>query len=113
MPFTPTIPSIERFEIDTLAGKQRRHLRALAYDLKPTVSVGKSGITPAVVRSVDEAYRNSELIKVRLERSWEIDRKEGAQELAAATESHLIQVLGRTVLLYRPDPDEPEIRLPD
>jgi RNA-binding protein len=98
---------------DTLTGKQRRHLRALAYDLKPTVSVGKSGITPAVVRSVDEAYRNSELIKARLERSFEIDRKEGAQQLATSTESHLVQVLGRTVLLYRPDPDEPEIKLPD
>jgi RNA-binding protein len=97
---------------DSLSGKQRRHLRALGYELKPTVSVGKAGITPAVVRSVDDAYNASELIKARLERSWEVDRKEGAQQLASATASHLIQVLGRTVLLFRPDPDEPEITLP-
>jgi len=97
---------------EDLTGKQRRHLRALGYSLKPTVSVGKAGVTPAVVRSVDDAYHASELIKARLERSWEVDRKEGAQQLAAATESHLVQVLGRTVLLYRPDPDEPEIKLP-
>lgn len=97
---------------DDLTGKQRRHLRALGYGLKPTVSVGKSGVTPAVVRSVDDAYSSTELIKARLERSWKVDRKDGAQQLAAATSSHLIQVLGRTVLLYRPDPDEPEIELP-
>jgi RNA-binding protein len=95
-----------------LTGKQRRHLRALGYELKPTVSVGKSGVTPAVVQSVHQAYTNAELIKARLERSWEIDRKEGARLLAAATDSHLVQVLGRTVLLYRADPDEPEIKLP-
>ena len=33
--------------------------------------------------------------------------------LAAAAESHLTQILGNTVLLYRPDPDEPQIVLPD
>jgi RNA-binding protein len=97
---------------DDLTGKQRRHLRALGYALKPTVSVGKAGVTAAVVRSVDDGYKTTELIKARLERSWEVDRKEGAQQLASATSSHLVQVLGRTVLLYRPDPDEPEIRLP-
>lgn len=97
---------------DELTGKQRRHLRSLGYDLKATVSVGKAGVTDAVVRSVEEAYHGGELIKARLERSWEVDRKEGARELAQSTGSHLIQVLGRTVLLYRPDPDEPEIQLP-
>ena len=97
---------------ENLTGKQRRHLRALGYALKPTVSVGKSGVTPAVVRSVDDGYKTTELLKARIERSWEIDRKEGAQALATATSSHLVQVLGRTVLLYRADPDEPEIKLP-
>jgi RNA-binding protein len=97
---------------DDLTGKQRRHLRALGYDLKATVSVGKAGVTAAVVHSVDEAYHGGELIKARLERSWEVDRKEGARQLAEATDSHLIQVLGRTVLLYRPDPEEPKIQLP-
>lgn len=97
---------------EELTGKQRRHLRSLGYELKPTVSVGKSGVTPAVIHSVHQAYTHAELIKARIERSWEIDRKEGARQLATATDSHLVQVLGRTVLLYRPDPDEPEIKLP-
>lgn len=103
---SPEMPTTE------LTGKQRRHLRAMGYDLKPTVSVGKAGVTPAVVLSVEDAYRGSELIKARLERSWEIDRKDGARQLAAATASHLVQVLGRTVLLYRPDAEEPQIKLP-
>lgn len=95
-----------------LTGKQRRHLRALGYDLKPTVSVGRQGLSEPVLRSVDEAYNTSELVKARLERSCELDRQEAAQQLAEGTGSHLVQVLGRTILLYRPDPDTPKIHLP-
>jgi RNA-binding protein YhbY len=50
---------------------------------------------------------------VRVERSCPLDRKEAGDRLAAAAESHLIQILGNTLLLYRPDPDEPQIVLPD
>jgi RNA-binding protein len=95
-----------------LSGKQRRHLRSLAYGLKPTVSVGRQGLSEPVLASVQDAYNKAELVKVRLERACELDRKEAASALATATDSHLIQVLGRTVLLYRPDPDEPVIQLP-
>ena len=99
-------------EISDLSGKQRRHLRSLAHGLKPVVSVGRQGLSDPVLASVDDAYNSSELVKVRLERACELDRKEAAAQLAVATESHLIQVLGRTVLLYRPDPVEPVIQLP-
>ncbi len=99
-------------ESDPLSGKQRRHLRSLAHGLKPTVSVGRQGLSDPVLASVEDAYNGTELIKVRLERACELDRKEAAAQLAAATDSHLIQVLGRTVLLYRADPDEPVIQLP-
>jgi len=100
------------FDKPDLSGKQRRHLRSLAYGLKPTVSVGRQGLSEPVLASVQDAYNKAELVEVRLERACELDRKEAASALATATGSHLIQVLGRTVLLYRPDPDEPVIQLP-
>ena len=95
-----------------LKGKQRRFLRGLGTKLRPSVFVGKEGISEALVKSVEDAYANSELVKVRLENSCPLDRKEAGPKLAEATDSHLIQVLGRTVLLYRPDPDEPTLQLP-
>ena len=95
-----------------LTGKQRRRLRALGYELKPKVSVGRQGLSEPVLRSVEEAYHTSELIKARLERSCELGREEAARQLAEATGSQLIQVLGRTVLLYRADAEEPKIQLP-
>ncbi len=96
-----------------LRGKSRRYLRGLGNQLRPTVYLGKEGISPALLQSLDEAHAHNELVKVRVERSCPLDRKEAGDRLAAAAESHLIQILGNTLLLYRPDPDEPQIVLPD
>ncbi|MEE2658167.1 MAG: YhbY family RNA-binding protein [Candidatus Latescibacterota bacterium] len=95
-----------------LRGKQRRYLRSLGYGLKPSFSVGKAGMSPALLKSVEDAYNKSELIKGRVEQTCALDRKQAAAQVAEATESHLVQVLGRTFLLYRRHSDNPKIQLP-
>ena len=50
-------------------------------------------------------------MKVRIEKSCELERKEAGHQLAQAAAAHMLQVLGNTLLLYRPDPDKPEIKL--
>lgn len=96
-----------------LTGKQRRYLRGLANQIPATVYAGKEGITDSVVRSLDEAYHTRELVKVRLEKNCPMERGEAARELADRTGSHLVQILGRTVLLYRADHEQPRLALPD
>ena len=95
-----------------LTGKQRRHLRALGHGLEPVAHVGKGGLSPALVEAIDVALRDHELIKVKLLESSDLDRHQAADQLAARTSSHVAQVLGYTILLYRPDPEEPRIVLP-
>jgi RNA-binding protein len=95
-----------------LTGKQRRHLRALAHLMKPIVQIGRGGIDDGVVAAVDQALADHELVKVKVGEAAALDRHEAAQELAAKTKSELAQVLGNIVLLYRPDPDAPTIKLP-
>ena len=96
-----------------LRGKDRRHLRGLGNALRPTVYLGKEGLSAAVIRSLNEAYANSELVKVRLERGAPLERREAGEQLATAIEAYLVQVLGNILLLYRPDPDDPQIVLPE
>jgi RNA-binding protein len=95
-----------------LTGKQRRHLRGLGHHLHPVVQVGKEGVTTALVAAVASALSDHELIKIRIGQNALVDRHELAEELAGQTESAVAQVLGATILLYRPDPEEPRIRLP-
>ena len=96
-----------------LTSKQRAHLRSLAHRLKPVVHVGNDGITEAVVTSVEEALRNRELLKVKVLEGAPLDARGAADALTGRiAEAHVPQVIGRTVVLYRPFPEDPEIRLP-
>jgi RNA-binding protein len=96
-----------------LTSKQRAHLRSLAHSLKPVVQVGKEGVTDSSVRSLEEALNTRELIKVKVQESSPMQATAVAAALAervAGTE--VVATIGRTAILYRPDPEKPEIRLP-
>ena len=89
-----------------LTGKQRRALRALGHHLEPVVLVGQAGITEGVIGAIQQALQDHELIKVKITPD---ERKESAAELATASGSELVQVLGRSVLLYKPRKENPKI----
>jgi RNA-binding protein len=97
--------------MEELGGKQRRYLRGQGNTIKPTVHLGKEGISKALLHALTEAFSNQELIKVRIEKGCSLERKDAAAQLAKAADVHLVQVLGSTLLLYRADPDEPKIKL--
>lgn len=94
-----------------IAGKDRRALRALGHHLKPVVQIGQQGITVGVLDATMQALDDHELIKVKVLESCPLDRHEAATQLAEETGAELAQVLGRTFLLYKPNPKEPKIQL--
>ncbi|MCA9729552.1 MAG: YhbY family RNA-binding protein [Candidatus Eisenbacteria bacterium] len=95
-----------------LTGKDRRYLRGLGNPLKPVVWIGREGITPGVLRSIDEAHLGAELIKVKMLDPGEHDRKAVAAELAEKSPSHFVGMVGGTILLFRRHPEKPRISLP-
>ena len=96
-----------------LTSKQRAHLRSLAHRLKPVVHVGTDGVTEAVIASVEDALKNRELLKVKVLEGAPLEARDAADALTARIDAaHVPQVIGRTVVLYRPFPEDPEIRLP-
>lgn len=99
-----------------LSARARAHLKSLAHGLAPLVQVGSEGLTPAVGRATTIALEDHELIKIKLGQSFEGERVAAAQELAGLTNSQVVQVIGRVVVLYRrrskDDPKRPRIVLP-
>ena len=91
-----------------LTGKQRRHLRGLGHALKPVVSVGREGVSAEVARACEAALAQHELIKVKIGPGASDDRYVMAAALGAAARAEVAQVLGKTILLYRPRPPEDE-----
>ena len=89
----------------TLTSKQRAELRAEAHHLHAMVHVGHHGLTPALLRSLDDALRTHELVKVQLVRQADLKPRDAAQQLAAALSADVVQVIGRTATLYRKNPE--------
>ena len=55
-----------------------------------------------VVRELAESLAVHELVKVRLGQGCDVPRKHAAERLSAATDSAVAQILGKTILFYRP-----------
>lgn len=94
-----------------LTGKQKRYLRALGHSLKPVVTIGKGEISEGLCSEAAEALESHELIKVKILESCFTDRHELAESLAKECSAELVQVLGRTFILYKRG-KEPVIELP-
>jgi len=88
----------------SMTGKERAILRAHANRLSATVHVGQHGLTDALAQSLDDALRTRELVKVQLGKQAGLGPKEAAGELAAAVSADVVQVIGRTVTVYRHNP---------
>jgi len=84
-----------------LSGKQIRFLRGLGHHLQPVVMVGKDEISDRLLASLEEALNAHELIKVKIQEGCLTDRREVARILAESAGAELVQVLGKTILLYR------------
>lgn len=93
-----------------LKGFQRRHLRKLAHSLKPVVRIGEAGISAAVESALASALRDHELVKVKLQGAE--NKKEVAARLAQCSGAELCGLVGHIAILYRVNPDAPQIELP-
>lgn len=70
-------------------------------------------MTDALAASVQEAFNTRELLKVKMLENAPGDVRETADALRDAVEgAQVVQTIGRTMVLYRPFPEDPEIRLP-
>jgi len=76
-------------------------LRGKAQLLKPTVYIGKEGITGSVVLELTKQLKKNKLVKVKMLASVETAREDVAEQLVRDTVSTLIEIRGRTVVLAK------------
>ena len=95
-----------------MTGKQKRHLRALAHRLKPLVNLGKQGLSPETRREIESQLLDHELIKCKVLDSCPLSKKECAEEIAKQTEIEVIQVIGKTLVLFSPLSEDSKIKFP-
>nr|WP_320009990.1 ribosome assembly RNA-binding protein YhbY [uncultured Desulfobulbus sp.] len=93
--------------IPVLGSFKKKKLRSLGHHLEPIVYVGKEGLTEPLHKSLEAALKARELVKVKLGQNCPIERKAAGEELAELCRAALVQVIGRMILLYKPNPELP------
>lgn len=95
-----------------LTGKQKRYLRSLAHHLDAVFQVGKGGVNDHLIRHIEEAIEKRELMKISVLNNNADDPKEIGAALAEQPGSELVQVIGKTIVLYKESRDNKTIELP-
>ncbi|MEM2916956.1 MAG: YhbY family RNA-binding protein [Candidatus Bathyarchaeia archaeon] len=70
---------------------------------KPTIWIGKGGITSQVTSEIDRQLNQKEIVKVKILKTalHEEETKTLASKIAHETSATLIEVRGHTFMLYR------------
>jgi len=92
-----------------LTNKQKAKLKSMAQQLDAIVRIGDKGVTPTVITSMNEALKARELVKISVAHSDRKIRKEMMSELAKDTDAILVNIIGKTALLFKVNPDNPII----
>lgn len=95
----------------SLKPAQRQFLKGLAHSRNPVVMIGSQGLTPAVLKEIDNALNAHELIKVKAASDEVETRRAWLEEICAATGAAPVQQIGKVLVVYRAAA-KPVINLP-
>lgn len=87
--------------------KQRAKLRAHANKLEVILQIGKQGVTPTVLKQLNDALVKREMVKGKVLDNSLLDVRSVAQELSEASESDIVQVIGSKFTLYKKNSKDP------
>lgn len=86
------------------SGTELRRLKGQAQRISTVTRLGRAGLTPAFIAGVNQNLINHELVKIKFT-EFKDQKHELSEQLAKATDSHLIWVIGHVAVLYRKRPD--------
>ena len=94
-----------------LTSADKKTLKGIANTLETKYQLGKSGITETSVDMFDKALTAHELIKIDVMKNVTTEIMELALDLSSKLKAEVVNVIGRTILLYRKNPKNPKIKL--
>ncbi len=84
-----------------LTNKEKQKLRKIAQANRALFQIGKDNISHNLIKTVDDSLTAHELVKVSLLKTCALSSREAALDIAAGTQSEIVQIIGRTFVLYR------------
>jgi len=96
----------------SLSKKQIKFLRAKCHDLKAVILLGQKGLTEEVLNELEIALTHHELVKIKLSVDDREARKQMITEICDKSHSEEVQSIGKTLSVYRVNPDKAILELP-
>ena len=96
----------------SLSKKQIKFLRAKCHDLKAVIMLGQKGLTEEVLSELELALNHHELVKIKLAVDDRGLRKQMIADICDKSQSEEVQSIGKTLSVYRVNPDKAVIELP-
>lgn len=91
--------------------KKRAFLKKKAHNLEPIVRIGKDGLNENIIKSILDAIDSRELIKVKILQNCEEEKSIIYSKLMDYKEFELVGMIGRTIIIFRENKDNPSISL--
>jgi RNA-binding protein len=85
-------------------GYKKKHLLRLAHNLKPSVHVGKKGVTENLIVNINNTLSTHELVKIKF-LNHKAEKKELSNTIAERTQSELLEAIGNIAILYKKSVD--------
>jgi RNA-binding protein len=89
--------------LNEITTRMKRHVRHKLKDEKPTIWIGKDGLTPQISVEIEKQLNKNRMLKVRILKSalQQETAKAIATKAAEEAEAALVEVRGHVFLLYR------------
>jgi RNA-binding protein len=84
-----------------ISADRKKQFRTIGHKLNPIVTIAGNGLSEGVLRELNRALDDHELIKVKLGLAERDERKALVAELQALPNIEIIQEIGKVVILYR------------
>ncbi|SDO40455.1 ribosome assembly RNA-binding protein YhbY [Desulforhopalus singaporensis] len=95
-------------KVKHLTTRQKQYLKGLAHPLPQLVQIGKEGLNNGLIETTKRELLNHELIKIKIASNSGLEKRDTAESLAKMTDSTLVQLIGKTIVLYKENPKRPK-----
>lgn len=85
-----------------LSNQQKKQFRAIGHKLKPVVTVAGNGLSENVIKELERAINDHELIKVKLNVGTRKDKATSLAQINQLLGTATVQQVGNIALIYKP-----------
>ena len=86
--------------MEALSSKQKKYLKSKAHPLKAMIQIGKAGVTPQCIQSIENALNSHEMVKVKFI-AFKEEKEKFLDEIQEGSHAQFVSLIGHVLTLYR------------